>query len=242
MTKSLARLAEAAFERHGDYESLVFDGTTFRSGKLFERATRLAGGLVELGVGPGDRVLVMMANCPEVSIAYQAIWRAGAVITPAVFLLPVEEVRHVLADSGARVAITTPEFVATVQAAAEGLEEAVTIVSTGADDGTTALASLEAAPAIAPIARADSDLAALLYTGGTTGRSRGVMLSHENWWVAGKAGHDAGFVPGINLSLTALPLSHSYGLLVTVVGFHAAEPGLAVLMRWFDPDGWLELD
>ena len=72
-----------------------------------------------------------------------------------------------------------------------------------------------------------------MYTGGTTGRAKGVMLSHENLWFAGKAGHDAGYVPGIVRSLTALPLSHAFGLLVTVVGFHVREPHSSVLMRWF---------
>ena len=67
------------------------------------------------------------------------------------------------------------------------------------------------------------------------------MLSHENLWFAGKAGHDAGYVPGIVRSLTALPLSHAFGLLVTVVGFHVREPHASVLMRWFQPDAWLEL-
>jgi long-chain acyl-CoA synthetase len=67
------------------------------------------------------------------------------------------------------------------------------------------------------------------------------MLSHANLWAAGKAGHDAGYVPGIVRSLSALPLSHAFGLLVTVVGFHTREPQKSALMRWFTPDAWLEL-
>ena len=68
-----------------------------------------------------------------------------------------------------------------------------------------------------------------------------MLLSHENLWFAGKAGHDAGHIPGVVRGLLALPLSHAYGLLVTVVGLHAVQQGEAVLMRWFDPAGWLEL-
>jgi long-chain acyl-CoA synthetase len=67
------------------------------------------------------------------------------------------------------------------------------------------------------------------------------MLSHENLWVTGKLGHDSGRIPGVTRGLTALPLSHSYGLLVTVVGFHAVEPSPSVLMRWFNAEAWLEL-
>src|SRR5215218_10419038 len=62
---NLARAAEQALERHGDYDSLWFEGEWHRSARLFERATRLAGALRELGVKPGDRIVVLMANCPE---------------------------------------------------------------------------------------------------------------------------------------------------------------------------------
>jgi long-chain acyl-CoA synthetase len=67
------------------------------------------------------------------------------------------------------------------------------------------------------------------------------MLSHENLWLAGKAGHDHGYVTGVVRSLTSLPLSHAYGLLVLAVGMHAREPASAVLMRWFEPSAWLAL-
>jgi long-chain acyl-CoA synthetase len=67
------------------------------------------------------------------------------------------------------------------------------------------------------------------------------MLSHQNLWWAGKSSYDASHVPGITRTLVPLPLSHSFGLIVTVVGLHSEEPGDAVLMTWFDPTGWLEL-
>src|SRR5947207_14091203 len=92
---NLAALAEAAFHRLGDHESLVFEGRTYRSGELFDRACRASSGLVKLGVSAGERVVVLMANCPEVGIAYSAIWRAGAVVTPVVFLVsPPRAVAH----------------------------------------------------------------------------------------------------------------------------------------------------
>jgi long-chain acyl-CoA synthetase len=235
---NLARLTEQAFERHGDYQALFFEGRWHSSGELFERSRRLAGGLREAGVEPGDRVVVMMANCPEVAVAYNAIWRAGAAITPAIFLLSREELAHIVHDAEARLVITTPEFLSTVQAAADG----ATIVSTEpGGDGVLSFASLEQAEPAEIVPRADSDLAALMYTGGTTGRAKGVVLSHENLWYSGKAGHEAGYMPGINRFLTALPLSHSYGLLVTVVGLQSTEPASTVLMPWFLAPSWLAL-
>src|SRR5690348_12073527 len=105
---SLARLAEDVLDRFGDRDALWFEGTWHRSGDLAGRARRAAGGFVALGVRPGDRVVVVMANCPEVGLAYGALWRAGAVPTPALFLLTEDELRHVITDSGAVAVVTTP--------------------------------------------------------------------------------------------------------------------------------------
>jgi long-chain acyl-CoA synthetase len=75
-------LAEDGFNRLGEYENLIFESTSYSSGELLDRARRAGLGLRKLGVEPGDRGVVLMANCPEVPITYNAIWRAGAVVTP----------------------------------------------------------------------------------------------------------------------------------------------------------------
>lgn len=242
MSHNLARLAEEAFDRHGDHESLAFEGTWHRSGVLRERTHRAAGGFVELGVQPGDCVVVLMANCPEVGIAYAALWRAGAVVTPAIFLLPPEQIRHVLLDSEAVAVVTTPEFVGNVQQAAAGVPTLRHVVVVGGDvDGTVPWAQLEAAEPVPIAPRGDDDLAALMYTGGTTGRSKGVMLTHTNLWYCAKASEEASYIPGVNRAISALPMAHAFGLIVSVVGMHARERGQSVLMRWFDPAGFVDL-
>jgi long-chain acyl-CoA synthetase len=116
----LARAAEAAFERRGDYESLLFEGRWHRSGELFDRAAAVATGLARLGLAPGERVVVTMTNCAEVGVIYQAVWRAGLVATPAMFLLAADDLRHLLADSGARAVVTTAEFLDKVRQAVTG--------------------------------------------------------------------------------------------------------------------------
>ena len=230
---SLGQRAEEALARFSDHPALLFEGTWHSSHQLAGRARRVAAGLVALGVRPGDRVVVVMANCPEVGLSYAALWRAGAVPTPALFLLTEEELRHVVTDSGAVAVITTEEFLAKVQAAAPGLP--VVIAGTGSWD------ELEAHDELALVHRDPSDLAALLYTGGTTGRSKGVALTHSGLDAAGRAAADAGYSPGRNSILLPLPLAHAYGLLVAVAGLHGREPGRSVLMRWFDPAGWVQL-
>jgi long-chain acyl-CoA synthetase len=240
-TRNLARLAEAAFERRGDYESLLFEDRWHGSAELFSRACRLAGGLSELGIAPGERVVVSMANCPEVSMAYQAVWRAGAVVTPATFLLTTPDLRHVIADSEAAAVITTPDFVDKVLEAVDGVESVRHVISTSDRDGVVALRALEEAAPRSIVARTDDDLAALLYTGGTTGRAKGVMLSHASLWFTGGAVQNAAHVDGVSRSLLTLPLSHAYGILVTIAGMHAPEHPVTVLLRWFDPRVFLEM-
>jgi long-chain acyl-CoA synthetase len=228
LAEHLARIAEETRERIGDFDALWFEGEWLRADALHDRGVRLAGGLRDLGVEPGDRVVCLMANCPEVGIAYHAIWRAGAVVTPAIFLLPPSELEHIVSDSGAKLVLATPEL-------AGNTPDGVEVVT------TDRFPELEQTEPLPIVARDATDPAALLYTGGTTGRAKGVVLSHENLAAAGKAGYDSGHVPGIVRGLNALPLSHAYGLLVAVVGLHAVEQHPTVLMRWFDPSGWLEL-
>ncbi len=73
-----------------------------------------------------------MSNCTEVGITYHAVWRAGAVTTPVLFLLSEDELRHVLADSGAVLAVTTPEFLPKVLASAAGVASIRAVVVAGA--------------------------------------------------------------------------------------------------------------
>jgi long-chain acyl-CoA synthetase len=245
----LALLAERAFERLGDHESLIYEGRRYRSGQLFDRARRLAAGLAGIGISPGDRIVVLMANCPEVPVAYSAVWRAGAVVTPVVFLVTPAELEHILADSGAAAVITTPELLATVTAAAAGAPQLrqVVVAGRGPDPQLPGhvravdFAELETAQPGNVTPRSDDDLAALMYTGGTTGRSKGVMLSHRNLYCCSASSHEASQAPGLSRTLVPLPLSHAYGMIVTLIGFHAVEPGIAVLQRWFDPVQWVAL-
>ncbi|RFU83127.1 acyl-CoA synthetase [Streptomyces triticagri] len=251
----LARLAEAARERLGDHESVVYEGRVYRSGSLYDRAVRLGAGLTALGVAPGDRVVVLMANCPEVTVTYQAVWRAGGVVTPVMFLVGPDELGHILADSDAEVVVTSRELVNTVAWAAPAAPGLRHVVLADEPEGErpqlpssvrlTTLAEVEAAEPAGLCTRDDDALAALLYTGGTTGRAKGVMLSHRNLQACARSGYAAAHAEGLTDDLTRtlmpLPLSHAYGLIVTLIGWHAVQPQLAVLQRWFDPGQWVEL-
>jgi long-chain acyl-CoA synthetase len=242
----LGELVESAYERRGDEVTLVYEGRRLAAPERLDGVRRLTGGLIQLGVRPGDRVVVCMANGPEVEIAYGAIWRAGAVVTPVVFLLSEAELRHVLVDSGAVAVITSPELLDRVTSAAAAAPEVRHIVVAGdvpADSRTVPYEDLVGADPHPLVPRDAGDLGALMYTGGTTGRAKGVMLSHGNLWWCGRCAYERGrdTYDG-KPSLTALPLSHAFGMIVTVVGTFIEElRGPSVLMRWFEPAGWLRL-
>ncbi len=254
MDENLARQAELALERQGDYETLFFEGTWHSSGQLADRAARLATGLTDLGVRPGDRLLVLMANCPEVLITYNAAWRAGAAVTPLIFLVSEDELRHALVDSGAVGIVTTVEFLPKVSAALVGSPEVRFVLVPGVDSLGPA-APESAAPGVPVLdfdrvasaepgsiaGRSGTDLAALLYTGGTTGRSKGVPLTHAGLYWCGSAAHEMSVRANVVSSVLPLPLAHAYGLLVICGGMHRTDQVKTVLMRWFDPPGWVKL-
>ena len=238
---NLAVLADQCFERLGDYEQLFFEGRWHTSGEIHDRATRVAEGLRAMGIEPGDRVIVLTMNTPEVFVSYHAIWRAGAVVTPVIFLQTPPELRHILEDSGAKAAILTPELLPLFQGSAQGLDIKAIVVDGDGADGTIPYATLESAEPGEIVSREDDDLAALLYTGGTTGRAKGVMLSHLNLWAAGSAMQQVASASDTTRSLLPLPLSHAFGLNVLVAGLHADKRQVSVMQRWFDAAGWLEL-
>src|SRR3990172_12851801 len=138
-----------------------------------------AGGGV--GVGVGDRVVVMLPNCPEVPQSYAAILKLGAVVVPVIFLLGPEEVRHILVDSEAKVVITSTDMVWKVEPLIGTLPTLSHVVLVDGEGNTTlGLAELvKGQPdTFGIVERADGDLAVILYTSGTTGKIKGVALSH----------------------------------------------------------------
>src|ERR1700722_5319680 len=245
---SLQRLADDAWARDAGRSELHFEGQTWTSAQLADRTRRLSGGLRAAGVVPGERVVVCMANCSEVGISYHAVWRAGAVATPVLFLLSEDELRHVLTDSGAVLVVTTPEFLPKVIAAATGVASVRGVLVAGPHDRAAGgelplldFAELEQAEPGALVDAGPASLAALLYTGGTTGRPKGVMISHDALAAAAWAATATSYDPAQRTALLPLPLSHVYGLMVSVMSVHAPQPTSIVLMRWFDPAGWLQL-
>jgi long-chain acyl-CoA synthetase len=232
---NLASLADENVATYGEYPCLVFEGRELTNVDQVRAANRLANALARRGVGPGDRVAVLMANCPDVLVAYQAILKVGAVVVPIIFLLTGDEVRHILADSEAKAVITTPELISKLEPYGGDL----LVVGGDGSQGVSCAELVEhEADSRATLERAPDDIAVILYTSGTTGRPKGVALSHANLLANTRAAASLYELDRRQWALVTLPLSHAYGL--TVMNSGLVLGTRAVLLRWFQPELVLE--
>jgi long-chain acyl-CoA synthetase len=231
---NLATLGEENVRTYGEYVALVFEERELTNVDQQRSANRFANALRRLGIAPGDRVVVMLPNGPEVLAAYGAISKLGAVIVPIVFLLGPAEVRHILIHSGAKVLVTSPELAGK----AEGFTGTVVLVGGGAAELTWEEIVAAESDRFEMVERGPGDLAVILYTAGTTGQPKGVALSHANLVSNARSAARLYELDRTQWSLAVLPLSHSYGLTLMNAGHILGTR--AVLLRWFHPELVLE--
>src|SRR5918912_2908311 len=177
-------------------------------GTLYGRARALAGGLVARGLTPGDRVALVMRNCPEYIEALWGIWIAGLAAVPINAKLHAKEIAYILDHAEAALVLATSDLRDTVDAAIEASGPRPLL-----EIGSAGHRALFDAPAREPAVVDRDDLAWLFYTSGTTGRPKGAMLTHR---VLAQASFayltevDA-TAPGDSI-LHAAPMSHGSGL------------------------------
>lgn len=239
---NIAELAVRSIEKYGEYESLYFEGKWFKNTELTNRDQQVAAGLSELGVKKGDRVTAVLGNCIEVLNIFHGCFRLGAWSMPVLFTLTGEEIGYVLKDSGAKVVITQKLFLDKVR---EGMQSAPEVEHVVMVDEPTENASFmqdwfqELPAEFPPLSLQPDDPAMLMYTSGTTGRPKGVMLSHNNLYSNAVAAARFQKMEEGEMGISALPLNHSYGILTNIASFEFKSRG--VMMTWFDAQRMLEL-
>jgi long-chain acyl-CoA synthetase len=235
---SLALLSDDNIRRYGEYEALAFEGRRITNMDQHRAASRVAHALVRLGVQPGDRVVVMLPNCPQVMQSYGGILRVGAVIVPVIFLLGETEVAHIVADSEAKVVITSSDMVGKIEKQIGVLPNLrhVLLVDGGGEGGLRSFEEETSGESdrFEVFPRGDGDLAVILYTSGTTGTPKGVALSHANLESNARASASLFELDRERWSVGVLPLSHSYGLTVMNAGHILGTR--SALLRWFNPE------
>ncbi len=219
-----------------DRPMVVFEGTTTTYGEMAERASALAAGLHERGVGRGDVVGLLAYNCTEFLEALFAVNHRGAIAMPINWRLAAPEVRYILEHSEAEVLVCDEELTPVADAATGSMSTAPQLVamSGSAPDGWTALADLRKdSAAIDPVPTAGDDVHRLMYTSGTTGHPKGVMLTHANLaWKNLAHLVEFGFTKD-DLGLACGPLYHVGALDLTTTTLIAAG-ATTIIHRAFD--------
>jgi long-chain acyl-CoA synthetase len=244
----ILNLAAAQFN---DRPAIVFLDAKLSFGELKQQADKLATALTRLGVGKGDRVGIMLPNCPQYLISFFAIVRLGAIVTNVNPIYTPREVELVARDSGMRAMITLDSLAGTVLGVQPGtrIEHIITTSITeysanpetvSAPAGTLSFSELVASintPELPHVEiDAQEDVAALVYTGGTTGVPKGAMLTHYNLYAAAVQCTLWGgpFVRrGEDRFLLVIPYFHVYGLVVGVL-FGVWQGAMQIPIAKFD--------
>jgi long-chain acyl-CoA synthetase len=234
---NVVQLAIDALAEFGDHAAEHFQGAEATAEEILYRSRRLTTVLREFKVEAGDRVVVMMPTCPLVSDSFYAIWRMGGVVVPIMPQLAPPEIRYIVEHADAQLVITLPQFAAAVAEATHKFPPIRNILVFGESevaDAVNILPRLDRKSAEEIIyKRSRDDLAALVYTSGTTGNPKGVMLSHGNLIANTRAVASIINAPPGTVSLVVLPMSHVYGMLLmnlaTVMG------GRSILHNKFEP-------
>ncbi|MDP2696836.1 malonyl-CoA synthase [Thalassospira sp.] len=211
------------------------DGTELSFAGLIDRVGRYATVLADQGVVKGDRVAAQIDKSSDVIALYLACLQLGAIHLPLNTAYTGDEIAYFLGDAAPRVFVCQPAHLATAtEIAGRCKVDAVLTLGTRHDGSLNDLAAKAAARKdIVDVSR--DDIAAILYTSGTTGRSKGAMLTHGNLASNALTLHQAwGFKPG-DVLLHALPLFHTHGLFVAV-NIMLVNGGTVVLLSKFDAD------
>jgi malonyl-CoA/methylmalonyl-CoA synthetase len=210
------------------------DGQHISYGELISRAGQMANVLVSRGVKPGDRVAAQTEKSVPGLVLYLATVRAGAVYLPLNTAYTLNELEYFIGDA-------EPSLVVCDPARAEGIgaiaaKVGAKVETLGADGkGSLTEAAAKAPAKFETVARADDDLAAILYTSGTTGRSKGAMLTHDNLASNSLTLVDYWRFTNKDVLIHALPIYHTHGLFVASNVTLFARASMIFLPK-FDPE------
>ncbi|MCU1528121.1 MAG: long-chain fatty acid--CoA ligase, partial [Frondihabitans sp.] len=246
-TLSIAAILSESATRHHDRPALHFAGTTTTYGELWDQTRAYAGALRARGIGPGDRVAIIVPNVPDFCRAYYAVLALGAIVVPIHLLFKAEEIEYVLRDSGAKLAIV----------AAPQLSQALPAAAAAGVPVLSVLLPLDA-PTPVPIDRLEVEAAratsieryesvnplaagTILYTSGTTGHPKGAVGSHLAMVEQVSAELlDCTDMSSSDIVFGGLPFFHAFGQ-TSVMNTAFRRGASIVLLPKFDPTQALEL-
>ena len=206
-------LFDALFADHigSDAPFLILpDGEVWSYKRFLETAAQYAHVLEALGLQIGDRLAVQVQKSPEALAIYAACLQTGVIFLPLNTAYTAREMAYFIENSGAKLVLCD----AKAETALHSVAQAQLQVLNGDGSGGFTRLAMHHPQSYQPRARSGADLAAFLYTSGTTGRSKGAMLSHDNLLSNAKALCDAWRFTAEDVLLHALPIFHTHGLFV----------------------------
>ena len=210
-------LRQASLERDTERFATLDDGQEISYGALFSQAERMASVLIKSGVQPGDRVAVQVEKSIQAVELYLGVILAGGVFLPLNTAYTATEIEYFLSDAEPTVFVCDPASETALAPVAT--EAGIKTLLTLALDGTGSLTeqtSLEDTAQFIPVVRAAEDMASILYTSGTTGRSKGAMISHGNLVANASTLAEYWQFTSDDVLIHALPIFHIHGLYVAI--------------------------
>jgi len=233
---NLAKLAGDRIKEDGERVVLIFEGREITNVEMDRAAKKLGNALRNLGVKRADRVILQMPNCPQVLQGFQAVWKIGAVVVPINYLIGEEETAYIYEDSGAKVVISSLAFLPKIRAGQSRVPGLKTIILIDKEvpEGILSYWQLveRSSEELEVVETEDDELAALIYTAGTTGRPKGVMHSHYSLYSNARMQYESVPLPDGMISISVLPLCHSYGIATMNNGLF--RRGKTVLLNSFN--------
>jgi long-chain acyl-CoA synthetase len=249
MTLNLAVLLEESARSRPEKPALILGGHEISYSALRDRARSFAGALSSMGVGPGDKVALMVPNVPQFVVAYYGILATGASVVPLNVLLRGAEITYHLDDSDAKVLVAWEGFLQEARAGFEGAgascEHLIVVESPdgsgpmGDERGFGALLR-EHPPEFDTVQTMPDDTAVVIYTSGTTGRSKGAELTHANMFMNAMCNADKLLAMNEDdVAIAVLPLFHIFGQ-TCVMNATIYRGGTMTLVPRFEPEAALK--
>lgn len=246
--KNLATTLEESAKKFPEKDCIIFNDDRYSYKVVHELVCKTGNALLKLGINKGDRVVVCLMNCPEFIFVFYALAKIGAVAVPINYLLNKNEVKYIIEDSGASLVITdfkkAPEL-------KEAKPAGVQLWVVGGEEETEAKSfwpTIENEPGVLDSCQCNKeDLIHILYTSGTTGKPKGVMLTHHSVLFCSSLFYDNDdfqdqngcFYTEDTINISALPFYHCYGQNVALIT-PIAVGGTLVVIEAFSPVKVLE--
>jgi malonyl-CoA/methylmalonyl-CoA synthetase len=235
-------LYDALFGKHANQSTpflYLSDGSALTHAEFLTKAAQFAHVLTDVGLAPGDRLAAQIQKSPDALALYAACVQAGVVFLPLNTAYTADELSYFIKDSGAKLVICDGRNVEALTKMTAPLNAQLFSLNEDAT-GTFVEAAATKSGSYPTVERSDDDIAALLYTSGTTGRSKGAMLTQGNLLSNAQTLAQAWAFGESDVLLHALPIFHTHGLFVAT-NVTLASGGSMIFLPKFDLDQMIGL-